>query len=292
LVPLVYATIGLRRGHRAAAFANLIPTAVFIVQSGDVRTGLTVVLPIGLLATASSIFMASTIGRAERLSAERAALIDDLTSARAEVARLSREAGVGEERQRLAGEIHDTVAQGLSSVVMLVEAAGAALISDPEAARRHLELAARTARENLAEARAIVAALTPGQLTEASLADALRRLAERFEAETGTPVEHTRVGESRPLATSVEVVLLRVAQESLSNIRKHAGASMVTLRLLLTPDTVTLEVHDDGCGFDPSSMSSGYGLDAMRGRVEQVGGRLAVLSTPDRGTTIRTELDA
>jgi signal transduction histidine kinase len=241
---------------------------------------------------ASSIFTASTIGRIERLSAERAALIDELTSARAEVARLSRQAGVGEERQRLAGEIHDTVAQGLSSVVMLVEAADVALIPDPEAARRHLDLAARTARENLAEARAIVAALTPGQLDEASLADALRRLGERFGAEAGIPVEHTREGESRPLATSVEVVLLRVAQESLSNIRKHAGASMVTLRLVLTPDTVTLEVHDDGCGFDPSTMSSGYGLDAMRSRVEQVGGRLAVLSTPDRGTTIRTELDA
>jgi signal transduction histidine kinase len=292
LIPLAYATIGLHRGHRAVALANLIPAAVIIVQSGDVRAGIYVALPIGLLAMASSIFTASTIGRIERLSAERATLIDELTSARAEVARLSREAGVGEERQRLAGEIHDTVAQGLSSVVMLVEAADVALIPDPEAARRHLDLAARTARENLAEARAIVAALTPGQLDEASLADALRRLGERFGAEAGIPVEHTREGESRPLATSVEVVLLRVAQESLSNIRKHAGASMVTLRLVLTPDTVTLEVHDDGCGFDPSTMSSGYGLDAMRSRVEQVGGRLAVLSTPDRGTTIRTELDA
>jgi signal transduction histidine kinase len=292
LVPLVYATIGLHRGHRAVALANLIPAAVIIVQSGDVRAGIYVALPIGLLAMASSIFTASTIGRIERLSAERAALIDKLTSARAELARLSREAGVGEERQRLAGEIHDTVAQGLSSVVMLVEAADAVLIPDPESARRHLDLAARTARENLAEARAIVAALTPGQLDEASLADALRRLGERFGAETGIPVEHAREGESRPLATSVEVVLLRVAQESLSNVRKHAGASTVMLRLSLTPDTVTLEIRDDGCGFDPSTMSSGYGLDAMRGRVEQVGGRLAVLSTPDRGTTIRTELDA
>jgi signal transduction histidine kinase len=292
LVPLVYATIGLHRGHRAVALANLIPAAVFIARSGDVRAGITVVLPIGLLAIASSIFTASTIGRTERLSAERAALIDELTSARAEVARLSRQAGVGEERQRLAGEIHDTVAQGLSSVVMLVEAADAALIPDPEAARRHLDLAARTARENLAEARAIVAALTPGQLTEASLADALRRLGERFAAETGTAVEHSREGESRPLATSVEVVLLRVAQESLSNIRRHAGASTVTLRLVLTPDTVTLEVRDNGCGFDPSTLPSGYGLAAMRSRVEQVGGRLAVLSTPNRGTTIRAEIDA
>jgi signal transduction histidine kinase len=236
--------------------------------------------------------IAVTTERSERISDERAALIRELNSTRAEVARLSREAGIAEERQRLAGDIHDTVAQGLSSVVMLVEAADVVLTRDPAAARAHLTLAARTARENLDETRAIVAALTPSPLTDASLADALGRLVERFRQDVGAATSMDIAGDARPVPTGTEVVLLRVAQEALNNVRKHAGASTVSLTLAYGAQTVSVQVRDDGCGFDVAALAPGYGLGGMQTRVEQVGGRLSIASTPGAGTTVRTEVTA
>jgi signal transduction histidine kinase len=238
-----------------------------------------------------SMAISLTMARNERVSEERAALIRELNASRAEVARLSREAGIAEERQRLAGDIHDTVAQGLSSVVMLVEAADAALPHDPQQARTHLGLAARAARENLDETRAIVAALTPSHLAQATLADALGRLAERFERETGTAGTVSTTGDPRPLPTGTEVVLLRVVQEALNNVRKHAGASAVSISLTYSAKAVLVVVADDGCGFDVAALSPGYGLGGMQARVEQVGGQLGIASTP-AGTTIRTEVPA
>ncbi len=288
LCPLAYMVLPLRAAHVAIVAFSLTPSAVFLARTGDLRATVTVLLPISLVAIASSVAMAITISRTERLSSERAALIDELASTRAEVARLSHEAGVAEERQRLAGEIHDTVAQGLSSVVMLIEAA---LVAEPQAARRHLDLAARTARDNLDEARAIVGALTPA-LEGASLEDALRRAVDRFTVETAVPAMFTTSGAARALPTAVEVVLLRVVQEALTNVRKHSGAGSARVSLALEPSTVSVEVTDDGCGFDPETLHAGYGQGAMRGRVEQVGGRLNVHSVLGKGTTVRTEVDA
>lgn len=290
LCPLVYMTLPVRHAHAAIVAYALTPSVVFLANTGNVRVTLTVLLPIGVVAITISVIMAVTIVRMERLSDERAALIEELASSRAEVARLSREAGVADERQRLAGEIHDTVAQGLSSVVMLIEAA---LAAEPETARRHLALAARTARENLDEARAIVGALTPGPLTGSSLEDALRRVADRFSAETGIPATVSVsifYGEVPILPTAVEVVMLRVAQEALTNVRKHSGARSVEVQLTLGPSGIAVEVRDDGCGFDVAALHSGYGLGAMRSRVEQVGGRVIVDSTPGTGTTVRMEI--
>jgi signal transduction histidine kinase len=288
LCPLAYMVLPLRAAHAAVVAFSLTPAVVFVATTGELGDGITLLLPIGLVAITISVIMALTISRMERLSEERAELIEELASSRAEVARLSREAGVADERQRLAGEIHDTVAQGLSSVVMLIEAA---LVAEPETARGHLDLAARTARENLEEARAIVGALTPTQLTGASLEDALRRVTDRFSAETGISSAFTVSG-ARPLPTGVEVVLLRVAQEALTNVRKHSGAGRVNVGLLLEPSRVAVEIMDDGSGFDVAALHSGYGLGAMRNRVEQVGGRLYVHSAPGKGTTVRTEVDA
>jgi signal transduction histidine kinase len=214
-----------------------------------------------------------------RQSDERAALIRQLDASRAEVSRLSHEAGVLAERQRLAGEIHDTIAQGLSSVVMLIQAAQAE--PDRSRAGRHLTLAAATARDNHDEARALVAALTPPALDGSSLPDALRRLAGTLSV-TGSP---------RPLPTPVEVVLLRSAQEALSNARKHAGAASVAVSLSYEREgPVVLEVRDDGAGFDVGSDTGGYGLRGMRSRVELVAGTLAVTSSPGAGTTVRVAI--
>jgi signal transduction histidine kinase len=166
------------------------------------------------------------------------------------------------------------------------------LVRDPDTARDHLALAARTARENLDEARAMVAALTPSPLAGVGLADALRRLSQRFAAEDSPATTVLVSGEGRPLPTGTEVVLLRVAQEALTNVRKHAKASTVELELAYTSGGVSLEVSDDGAGFDAAALSPGYGLDAMRARVEQVGGRLIITSAPDSGTIVRAEVTA
>jgi signal transduction histidine kinase len=290
ICPLVYQTVPVRPGHPVVAAYAFAPAAVS-AATGD-PGALSILIPFGAVVTAISVVIAVTISRSERISEERAALIKELNASRAEVAQLSRAAGVAEERQRLAGDIHDTVAQGLSSVVMLIEAADAALTSDPTAAREHLRLAAGTARENLDETRAIVAALTPSHLDQATLADALGRLADRFGRETGTAATLTTTGTLRPLPTGTEVVLLRVVQEALNNVRKHAGAASATIRLVYGRDQVSVEVGDDGMGFDVARLAPGYGLGGMQSRVEQIGGRLSVASTPGGGTTIRSEVPA
>lgn len=288
LCPLVYMTVPMRAAHGVVALYAFAPAAL-VAMVGDLRA-LNVTVPIGAVILGISVVIAVTTARVERISDERGRLIEELNETRAEVARLSREAGVAEERQRLAGEIHDTVAQGLSSVVMLVEAADAELTTDPAKARAHLALAARTARENMDEARAIVGALTPSPLVRASLVQALQRLVARF-GQYGTEVSLRVEGEPRALPTSTDVVLLRVAQESLTNVRRHAGAERASVRLHYGDDGVALDVADEGQGFDATALRSGYGLDAMRARVEQVGGRLTIHSAPGLGTTIRTEID-
>jgi signal transduction histidine kinase len=291
LCPLAYMSLPMIPASAVVVVTSLALPATVLAKTGDLRATLAVPLPMALVIIAFSTVIAVTISRTERRSAERAVLIEELDSTRAEVARLSREAGVAEERQRLAGEIHDTVAQGLSSVVMLVQAADAALGTDPEAARAHLALAARTARENLDEARAMVGALTPAPLTQASLVDAITRLAERFTGETGIPARVTVDGGARALPTGVEVVLLRVAQEALTNVRKHAGALDVDVRVVFTDGGASVKVRDDGCGFEVDGTSTGYGLEAMRGRVEQVGGRFSIRSSVGQGTAIEAEID-
>lgn len=235
-----------------------------------------------------SVVLSVYIGRIARQSYERAELIEQLAATRAEVARLSHEAGVAAERQRLAGDIHDTVAQGLSSVVMLVQAAEAELEHDRAAAAAHLALAVRTARENLVETRALVAALTPADLAGASLPDALGRLAAR----AGQPTTVGLDGTPRPLPIAMEVVLLRAAQESLTNVAKHAMAGQARVGIRYEADTVTLTVADDGCGFTRDTGGAGFGLAAMRHRVEQVGGTVTVDSTPGAGTTVRVRVPA
>src|SRR5690606_1969402 len=243
LCPLAYMTLRFKLAHLAVGVYAFTPAVVGLFARGP--SSLFATLPLGAIALIVSLVIAISTERTERTSNERAALIRELQSTRAEVARLSREAGIAEERQRLAGDIHDTVAQGLSSVVMLLEAADAVLDRDPATAREHLRLATRTARENLAETRAIVAALTPAPLNGTPLADALRRLVDRFAGQTGTRATVSTVGENRRLETGVEVVLLRVVQEALHNVGKHARAASVEVELAVLDDAVRVQVRDD-----------------------------------------------
>lgn len=206
-----------------------------------------------------------------------------------------------EERQRLAHEIHDTLAQGFTSITMSISAAQLAephKFSDSTPARRHLDLARRIARDSLAESRRLVWALRPDSLDRHSLPAALASLAEEWSEETRVDAEVKIEGDCCQLLPGIEVALLRIAQETLANIRKHADASRAMLTLSYKDDLVFLEVSDDGVGFDPTvpkprmhpQDTGGFGLVTIRERVEQLGGRLLVESTLGRGTTLTIEL--
>lgn len=198
----------------------------------------------------------------------------------------AREAGTLDERRRMAGEIHDTLAQGLTGIIAQLEAADVA-DGEPEH-RRHLSLARELARSSLAEARRSVQALRPGPLDDARLPDALSQLAEQWRHTSGIPVRFEIDGTSAPMQPALEVVLFRTAQEALANIAKHSSASRAGVTLTYTPDVVVLDILDDGCGFDATNTGAGagYGLEAMRSRLRQVGGALVIESTPGEGTTL------
>jgi len=284
ICPMVFMSVSFAVAAPIVGALNVIPPFISAWRA-DAMGEIHGLLPASFLGFAFSVLIGFYITRITDESAERAALITELERSRAEVARLSHEAGVGAERTRLAGEIHDTLAQGFTSIVTLVQAAESAVDRDSDQVRRSLELAARTARENLAEARALVAALAPTALADGSLAEALRRQVERLTAESGVRAEF-RVDGDGEIPTAVEVLLLRAAQEAVANIRKHARASAVTVHLSHTDEGVTLRITDDGVGFDPAADSDGYGLRGMRARAEQVCAALDIASSPGAGTTV------
>lgn len=266
-------------------------TVAAALARGQHGAGLAVTAAEAALVIAFSVTFGGWIFKIINESAERAELIEQLEATRAELAAAHREAGMLAERQRLSADIHDTIAQGFASIVMLMQAAEAGLdAGQPEGTRRHLGLAAETARENLAEARALVAGLTPAQLDGGTLDDALRRVAAQVAGPGGLTAELEITGTARPLSTSAEVVLLRVGQEALANVRKHAAARTATVELCYCDDGVRLEVSDDGAGFDPAVAGNGFGLAGMRARLDEIGGALTVRTEPGHGTTISAEV--
>jgi signal transduction histidine kinase len=243
-----------------------------------------------LVTLAFSMAVGSWIIRIIEQNKERAALIVKLDASREEAARLSAAHGALAERERLSREIHDTLAQGFTSLLMLTQAVESEFDRDPEAARRHLRLMGRTARENLAEARALVTGGSPAYLDEGSLEEALRRLTARHVEQTGAPADVRLRGEPRRLPPAVEVVALRTCQEALTNVRRHAGASApVTVHLEYGPGELSVRVRDQGCGFDTRA-AVGYGLPGIRARAAEIGGAATVDSTPGRGTEVSVAL--
>ncbi len=232
-----------------------------------------------------------------RLAEERRQTIAELEATRRELVAAERAAGVLEERQRLARDIHDTLAQSFTSIVMHLEAAEPQLAAAPNSAQRHVEQARQSARDGLTEARRLVWALRPAALDQASLPEALERLARSWSVASGVAATATITGAPRPLPAEVEVTLLRVAQEALANVRKHARASAVTMTLSFMDDAILLDVQDDGVGFASRALphpsgEGGFGLTGMRERVARLGGSLSVESAPGEGTTIVVELRA
>jgi len=203
----------------------------------------------------------------------------------------AREAGILDERRRMAREIHDTLAQGLTGIVTQLQAAEQAA-ADPERWQRHVTAATRLARDSLTEARRSVHALRPQPLEEGRLSEALAGVAERWAGLHGIPVQVTTTGTGRPVQPEVEFALLRAAQEALANVAKHARATRVGLTVSYMDSEVALDVRDDGVGFDAVAPAparpghDGFGLVAMRQRIEDLAGTLQVESEPGGGTAI------
>jgi signal transduction histidine kinase len=289
ICPMCFHATTVRRGMVFVVVFNLVAGGLLAWRDPRLAGALTAV-GIVIFAVAFSRVYTSWMVRVIEQSLERAALIEQLESTRAELAAAHHEAGILSERQRLAGEIHDTLAQGFTSIVTLIQAAEAGLDAEASGPRRHLDLALSAARENLAEARTLVTVLSPAALGSGNLGDALRRVTETTGAETGLRAHAEVTGTVRPLPTRTEVVLLRVGQEALANVRKHAAAQQVTVRLGYAEGKVRLAVADDGTGFDPQAAHGGYGLRSMQDRVRQVGGTVRVTSAAGAGTEVCAEV--
>jgi len=203
----------------------------------------------------------------------------------------SRETAVIAERNRIARDIHDTLAQGFTGVIVQLEAAEDANLQGlPREAGEHLDRARNLARESLSEARRSVQALRPQALDVSNLSDALDALFAKMTTGTGLESKFAVLGSPRSLLPDWEENLFHIGQEILTNALRHAQATRLTAKLIFLPGEVCLDLHDDGRGFDPSRKNDGYGLLGIRERVEGMGGRLVVQSSPAKDTAVRITL--
>lgn len=307
-VPFVSALFWLgprRAAWLGAAYMAMLAAGLWLSGERDLA-GL--VYPVGVY-SALLVFMAGFVGlaqeqaaareRADRLSAELAAERDALAALAAENARLAAEnaqAATLAERNRIARELHDTIAQGLTAVAMQLEAAERAFGRDPGRARQRVARANELARETLAEVRRSVWTLAAPVVEGPALGAALVSLAERFGERTGVVARYTHAGPPLALDGERAAQLFRIAQEALQNVERHAAARTVELATRHEPDgAVTLRVRDDGRGFDPAappapSSGGGFGLHSLRERARLAGGSAQIDSALGQGTTITVTL--
>lgn len=222
--------------------------------------------------------------------------IGDLLGIAIERARLfqqSARAGALEERNRLAREIHDTIAQGLTGIALHLETADALLEAgaETEKTRGFVQHALKMTRTNLDEARRSVLDLRAAPLENRTLAEAMQALAEAYQNRLKIKVIFSAVGKHHPLPVQVETGLYRVAQEALTNVQKHTEAKKITIQLITTPDRVQLIVTDDGQGFEPDKFSPGhFGLIGLNERVKLLGGQFRLQSSPGQGTRVEATI--
>ncbi len=271
------------RAVRAATAVLALATAVGLFKLSG-YTDLAMLL--GPLAAGVLLTLVSE--RIEEDARQQARLEQTLSGTRAELAESQRRAGAAEERTRVSREIHDTVTQGLASSLLLLEAAQR---SGGGPGREEVRDAAALLRESIADTRALVHDLAAPGLDASPLPEALLRAAARYVEEPRLHVS----GVPREVPAEVRHALLRVVASAAANVRRHAGPAEVTLSVAFLPDAVTVDVHDSGRGFDPAavaepSASGGYGLRAMRQRIEQLGGAFSVESAPGEGTIVAAEV--
>jgi signal transduction histidine kinase len=268
------------------------PTGRMYDTHGQVPNVTSEVISVLFLRVPIMVMFGVVVRTAAAQNEERRRLLDTLAAA-------ERRAGVLEERQRLAREIHDTLAQGFAAIVMHLEQADVAtcnaLPSDASASvvRPHLDHARAIARENLEEARRMLTALRPELLDQTGgLGAAIERVASDWSRRSGIPCAFRVTGDVLQLHSEVEVMLLRITQELLANVRKHASASHVTVTLSYISDVVALDVRDDGVGFSIDSATGGFGLHGLRERTQQLGGSVDIDSAPSEGTTVSVTIPA
>ena len=283
--PLIWVvSLSTRQAVLANIGAAVVMAAGFGIGLGESRDGAIQALFVGSLSLAFSLALGLWITSISRYGEERDRLLAELRATQGELELMSRDAGATSERERIAREIHDTIAQSLTSVVMLAQRAR---IEQPTPDST-LELIESTARDALGEARALVTANAGLPASDASLSDTVARLGERFSRETGVTVT-TQVS-LRELPRTLEVVLLRCVQEGLANVRKHAAAQAASVLIESSETGVSLRVQDDGrglSGYTPEG-GGGFGLTGMRDRVGLVGGTLTVTDAVSASGTLLT----
>ena len=275
--------------------AAILGSTIVVICALGVHSGWTVGGVVGPLVGAGVALLIGLGYQALAREAEqREALVRELIATQGQLAATEHESGVLAERARLGREIHDTLAQGLSSIQMLLHAAERADPGRPGI--EHIRLARETAAANLVEARRFVRELTPPQLDEQTLGGALRRLAATQWAGQGLDVQ-VRVSDTITLPMHLQTALLRIAQGAIANVIQHAEATTATITIAVDADRLHFTVTDDGTGFDPAltskdaaEKSDSFGLQATAERVQQLGGTLTVDSPPGRGTTLAVDL--
>lgn len=278
-----------------AAVGSLLAVGSFIVvrwwDAGFSRSELPPIAISGVISVGLSVALGLFIHRMVFEAQSRALVVDELRSAQARLVAAERESGILQERERLSREIHDTLAQGFTSIITLTRAAQGALArGESELAGERLGMVLTTAADNLAEARLIVAGTSPAHLQTRTLVEALERLVRAVHSESGIQTRLEVTGIPEPLGTAADIVLLRAAQESLANVRRHSGASRATVRLSYgAGDRALLEVSDDGNGLTTDA-EAGFGLAGIRARAVEVGGCSRVSSRPGEGTTVVVEV--
>lgn len=306
-VPFVFAlfVFGRRAAWLGAAYMALLAAGIWL--SGE-RHPAAILYPVGVY-SALLVFMTGFVGlaqdeaaarsRADNLAAELAAERDAMAALAAENARLAAEnaaAATLAERNRIARELHDTIAQGLTAVTMQLEAAERAFERDQARARARLGRAHELARETLSEVRRSVWTLAAPVGEGQALGEALAALAARFGERTGVVALYNHEGPPLALPSERTTQLLRIAQEALHNVERHAEARQVTIGTRHEPDGgVALSVRDDGKGFAPDAPQAradggGFGLHSLRERARLAGAELAIDSGPGRGTTVTVSL--
>ena len=226
------------------------------------------------------LFTVQTIGDQLAIAIENARLYQE-----------SRDIAILEERNRMAREIHDTLAQGFTGIILQLEAAEQALDEDTIQAQEHLNRARGLARESLNEARRSVWALRPQELERLPLTAAIRQQVEMFSQDTGIRVGFNTSQNERILSAEIENALLRICQESLTNVKKHAEASQVEVELTFDEKVVRLRIDDNGVGFDPeSSTENRFGLISMHERARLLGGFVEIRSDRGKGTHLEVTI--
>lgn len=283
--PQVWMFTGTQRQGVAATALLCVGVAVGQVS----RWGLSGTEVYGITAQLVTSFVASCmiglwISKVIEQSEQRAELLAELDATRHELDVAEQARGALAERERMAREIHDTLAQGFTSIAMLSEAAQAQLRTqpqDPTGLLRSLSAISQTARESLAEARALVASGVPSDVQGGDLLAALRRLPDTLHLDS-MRLNVALPDHLPPLPSTQQVALLRTAQEALNNVRRHSGATTAELVVDVPagdPPLLRLTVTDNGHGFDPSADHEGFGLRSMAARLAEIGGRLQVTSS-------------